>query len=98
MFDDVNLAVDLSGRLVRAHGKLGRTQEAAALADSVASLVESAFDWDSLMTAEARCESGEHEAFPSLSLLPVPGIHSLHPLHIINIYLSSSRAMLISTA
>ena len=66
MFDDVNLAVDLSGRLVRAHGKLGRTQEAAVLADSVAALVESAFDWDSLMTAEARRESGDHKTFQSI--------------------------------
>ena len=95
MFDDVNLAVDLSGRLVRAHGKLGRTQEAAVLADSVASLVESAFDWDSLMTAEARRESGEH----ILSLLPTTIYSSRLVIrrHIMSTSISFSRATRTST-
>ena len=47
---------------MRAHAKAGRKAEAAALADSVGDLVEAAFDWDSLMTAEARREAGERYA------------------------------------
>ena len=57
------LAVDLTGRIIRAHGKAGRKKEAADLSESVAALVEASFDWDSLMSADAWREVFDNKSY-----------------------------------
>lgn len=59
LYEDLMLTVDLIGRLTRAHGRRGLVQEAADMSEGVADLVERAFDWDSIIAAEARREAGE---------------------------------------
>jgi hypothetical protein len=62
LYDDILLAMDLTGRLIRADGRKGRVHEAAVGAEGVADLVDQAFGWDSLLAAEARREAGERYA------------------------------------